>query len=73
MAYALCNQRKPFKDIGETSMKLYDVPRNSRIAIEDGSEFNFHHIDGMYSFCTDDSGNVVHLAAWTEVTICENN
>jgi len=54
-------------------MKLYDVPKNTRIKVpfEDGSEWrlNFSHVDGMYSYCTDDEGNVVHLAAWTEVEI----
>ncbi|MEY4720064.1 MAG: hypothetical protein RL563_2682 [Pseudomonadota bacterium] len=56
-----------------SGMKLYDVPRNTRIVVkdEDGDELklNFSHIDGMYSYCTDDAGNVVHLAAWTEVEI----
>ncbi|MFM2134475.1 MAG: hypothetical protein RLZZ452_1362 [Pseudomonadota bacterium] len=54
-------------------MKLYDVPRDTRIAVklDDGTveKLNFSHIDGMYSYCTDDAGNVVHLAAWTEVEI----
>jgi hypothetical protein len=50
-------------------MKLYEVPRRSRVKTEDGYEFNFDHIDGMYSYCTDDDGNVVHLMAWTEVEI----
>lgn len=57
-------------------MKLYDVPRNSRIVLEDGDgflELNFSHIDGAYSFCTDNDGNVVHLAAWTEVEVKEKN
>jgi hypothetical protein len=57
----------------EKEMKLYDVPKNTRIVIkdEDGTELrlNFGHVDGMYSYCTDDEGNVVHLAAWTEVEI----
>ena len=61
-------------------MKLYDVPRNSRIKvvvkdkvppaapqINEGEELNFKHLDGMYSYCTRDNGEVVHLAAWTEV------
>lgn len=61
-------------------MKLYDVPRNSRIKvvvndkvpplaspINEGEELNFHHIDGMYSYCTRDNGEVVHLVAWAEV------
>lgn len=55
-------------------MKLYDVPRNSRIrllgdTLSSDMELNFHHIDGMYSYCTDDDGNVMHLAAWTEIEI----
>lgn len=56
-------------------MKLYEVPRNTRISTADGVELNFDHIDGMYSFCTDDNGNIVHLPAWTEVDIIqlENN
>ena len=32
-----------------------------------GEELNFRDIDGMYSYCTRDNGDVVHLAAWTEV------
>lgn len=56
-------------------MELYNVPNNTRIRIkgfeEDGVLF-FHHIDGMYSYCTDMSGGVVHLAAWTDVEIVED-
>ncbi len=65
-------------------MKLYDVPRNSWvIPIEDttappdarpvsvGEPVLFHHVDGMYSYCHDVHGNVVHLPAWQEVTITE--
>jgi len=29
--------------------------------------FLFDHIDGMYSYCKDMAGNVVHFAAWTKV------
>ena len=63
-------------------MKLYDVPRNSRIKIIgdikvppgapeliEGQELNFRNIDGMYSYCTTDDGNVVHLVAWAEVEL----
>ena len=62
--------------------KLYDVPRNTRIKvvvedkvppgapqIKEGEELNFRSIDGMYSYCTRDNGEVVHLVAWTEVEI----
>jgi hypothetical protein len=52
-------------------MKLFEVPKNTRIVLSDGTELNFDHIDGMYSYCTDDDGKVVHLAAWTDVEIKE--
>jgi hypothetical protein len=51
-------------------MKLYNVPRNTRVKlVETGDEFLFHRVDGMYSYCTDEVGNVIHLAAFTEVEI----
>jgi len=63
-------------------MKLYDVPRNSRIKvksdikvppgapeIQDEQVLIFNNIDGMYSHCLDLEGNVVHLVAWAEVEI----
>lgn len=55
-------------------MKLYEVPRNTRIRVVAPSgnkwlELNFDHIDGMYSYCTTDDGDVVHLASWVEVEI----
>ena len=36
-----------------------------------GDELNFSHIDGMYSYCTTDNGQVVHLVAWAEVEILD--
>ena len=67
-------------------MKLYDVPRNSRIKIigdvkvppaalelVEGQELNFRSIDGMYSYCTTDSGEVVHLVAWAEVEVIKKD
>lgn len=67
-------------------MKLYEVPRNSRIRIveiarvEDRYKqkpiipdidevLDFKKIDGMYSFCYNSSGQVVRLAAWTNVEV----
>ncbi len=63
-------------------MKLYEVPRNTRVRLvpetqvtipPDSSmpvdEFLFGHVDGMYSYCTTDAGEVIHPAAWTEVEI----
>ena len=48
-------------------MKLYDVPRNSVIVLKNGLELKFHHIDGAYSVCTDEEGNVYHIGASEEV------
>lgn len=63
-------------------MKLYEVPRNSVVRVvsdnrnppcsittEEGEVIKFHHIDGMYSYCHNKKGEVVHLAAWTEVEL----
>lgn len=65
-------------------MKLYEVPRNTNIRVvsdvkvpPDASDIKpndvlrFYDIDGMYSYCTNAEGEVVHLAAWTEVEIIE--
>lgn len=51
--------------------KLYELPRDVRIRTEDGTELHFYNVDGMYSFCKTDAGEVVHLAAWTEVELIE--
>lgn len=53
-------------------MKLYDVPRDTRIVLrEDGMELelNFLKMDGMYAHCTTDSGVDVHLAGWVDADI----
>jgi hypothetical protein len=50
-------------------MKLFEVPRHSRIKLQDGRELDFQHIDGMYSYCTDDKGNAAHIPAWADVEI----
>jgi|GEM_PF-858395 len=63
-------------------MKLHKVKNGSRIRIladakappahrdfSLGEELEFYHIDGMYSYCKDDDGNVVHLVAWADVEV----
>jgi hypothetical protein len=56
-------------------MKLYEVPRNSKIKLVDAHPdrkeevYNFDHIDGMYSYCTDKNNVPCHFAAWTEVEV----
>ena len=29
----------------------------------------YYHTDGMYSYCKDRAGNVVHLRAWADVEV----
>jgi len=55
-----------------TKIALYKVPRNSRIKIGN-TELNFHKVDGMYSYCTDDNGKAVHISAIEEVEILESH
>jgi hypothetical protein len=50
-------------------MKLYEVPRDTRVVFEDGIELIFQGVDGMYAKCIDDQGNQYLPTAWTEVTI----
>jgi hypothetical protein len=49
-------------------MKLFEVPKYSRIRVG-GNALDFHHIDGMYSYCTDSNGKVHHIAAWADVEV----
>jgi hypothetical protein len=50
--------------------KLYKVEPNTWIKVA-GHELLFHHLDGMYSYCTDKAGEVVHVAGFTEVEIID--
>lgn len=62
--------------------KLYEIPAGSKIRVVGdervppggmeaihGVVYKFFNIDGMYSYCTDPDGNVVHLVAWAEVEV----
>lgn len=49
-------------------VKLYDLSRGKKLVkTTAGYTCWFHHVDGMYSYCTTLENAVVHLAAWTEV------
>lgn len=52
-------------------MKLFEVPRHSTVILDTGEEIYFYRVDGMYSYCKNKEGDVVHLAAWIDVTIKE--
>jgi len=44
-----------------------DTPPDAKDVSNEGV-FTLRSIDGMYSYCLDPNGQVVHPAAWTEVT-----
>ena len=63
-------------------MKLYEVPNNTWVCVSKeeapppgGLSVNVNqkikliNIDGMYSYCKTEAGDVIHLAAWTEVEV----
>lgn len=50
-------------------MKLYEAPNNCKVVLDSGIELNFHSIDGMFSMCTDDDGNVYYIPTDTEITV----
>ena len=55
-------------------LKLFEVKRDTRVRVMDDEcdlEVRFHHLDGMYSYCTTDDGEVVHLCAWTPVEVLD--
>jgi hypothetical protein len=52
--------------------KLIHIPKESKIMCQcsDGSEYlTFNHIDGMYSFCKTENGNIVHLGCMTNLEL----
>jgi len=64
------------------NMKLYYCKKHTQIKLlEDaqvppahrelkkGEILHFAHTDGMYSYCRDERGNIVHPAAWTNVGV----
>ena len=50
---------------------LYKVPRGTTILFDE-KKYLFHHADGCFSLCFDSNNEVVHLSAWSEVEIVEN-
>lgn len=46
--------------------ELYKCKPRSYVMVDDAVIY-FDHIDGMYSYCKDMLGNIIHLVAWMEV------
>ena len=40
------------------------------IPVNKGDEITIHKVDGMYCNGTDESGNRIYIAGWTEVEPC---
>jgi uncharacterized FAD-dependent dehydrogenase len=58
----------------ENIMKLYNLPRDTFFTIqEDDSKtvYFLENVDGMFSYCKNEAGNVVHFSASLEVDIYE--
>lgn len=58
----------PNKTNKKKQLRLYDLPRDKGIRINfDGLLIEFHHLDGMYSYCTvvegEHKGKPFHLSA----------
>ena len=53
--------------MGETILDLKPGDRFTVHGIPNMPVLTFHHIDGMYSYCTTDCGQVYYLKAWTPV------
>ena len=66
-------------------MKLYEVPKGTYVQLlekptippvatelKENEIIFFDHIDGMYSYCINSDGHVVHPAAYTDVLIVHN-
>ncbi len=46
---------------------LYRMKPKQWVKTEDGNTFFFDHLDGMYSYCKDKNGNILHYAGYTPV------
>jgi hypothetical protein len=64
--------------------QLFELPKGVKIRvlepvrtpiggkpIHKGDILQFDHVDGMYSYCIDADGDVVHPAAWTEAEVVQ--
>lgn len=55
-------------------MKLYNLPRDTFFTIvgdESNTVYFLENLDGMFSYCKNEAGNVIHFSASLEVDIYE--
>lgn len=48
---------------------LYELKPNTQFILC-GEQYMLERIDGMYSRCFDENGNLLHIAAFTDVEPC---
>lgn len=74
---------KQTKESEMPTMKLYELSRGSKFRLvskdpvtppvsrelEYGDILTLHHVDGMYSSCHDQQGNIVYPAAFSDVEV----
>ncbi len=56
--------KSKYRELKETP--LYSLPKNNWFKLED-NYFLLDHLDGMYSYCLDTFGKVVHIMASANV------
>ena len=68
-------------------MELFEVPNRCYVKmledtvavapwsprIEKGDVLFFYYVDGMYSYCKNQDGSIVHPIAWSEVEIVDES
>ena len=63
-------------------MKLHEIPKNSKLIVQTGDgkdhKATFHHLDGMFSYCTiddlpKDKYNIFHLGVMEEMVKVGNH
>lgn len=67
-------------------MELYNLPRNSYFKLigdplvapearhpDLDKTYKLGNIDGMYSYCSDNEGNIYHFVAWAEIKEVTDN
>ena len=54
-------------------MKLYELKRGTYFKLQEDTEaiFKLDHIDGMYSMCYTEQGDMCHIYAFAEVIPCD--